>query len=490
MNGADLLRMRRVPLVPANAAKVLPYVAAVLGGAVFAILLGSGARFLAVGMLLAVPALVVLHRYPMAAIAVWIVVVPFVAVTESMSTRKLFWLVHRGLPAATVGVIVLGALSGVAARKLPRLGLPELMMAGSVAVALVSIVYRSNTPRESTYYLYDTVVVPMLLYLVVRLLQPSGRDLRRLVPAVIFLLVSQSVIGLISWSAPDVLPSEWLGKLGERTTGSLRSVDTYTTTIIFAGVYLLHAGLSNRPRRAWPIVLFILSMVIVFLTFSRSSWLAGAVVIVGTLVAHRAAARRLVAIALAVVVVVLGSGVLNEQIAFARARVESEQSRESALSRLPVIVAAVRMFEAKPLTGWGYESFDRYDRDFQQRVGDLVYPVKDHASHNLFLTTLAEQGLVGFVLLFGPMFVWLVRTKRRWRALPMSGFLDRRLAAALSLVLASFVIVNCFFRMQISFGFGLWWLTLGLLASLVARTDRSRHADPAGPPVHISAGAR
>jgi O-antigen ligase len=148
------------------------------------------------------------------------------------------------------------------------------------------------------------------------------------------------------------------------------------------------------------------------------------------------------------------------------------------------------MFEAKPLTGWGYESFDRYDRDFQQRVGDLVYPVKDHASHNLFLTTLAEQGLVGFVLLFGPMFVWLVRTKRRWRALPMSGFLDRRLAAALSLVLASFVIVNCFFRMQISFGFGLWWLTLGLLASLVARTDRSRHADPAGPPVHISAGAR
>ncbi len=30
------------------------------------------------------------------------------------------------------------------------------------------------------------------------------------------------------------------------------------------------------------------------------------------------------------------------------------------------------MFQARPLFGWGYGNFDRYDREFQGRAADLV----------------------------------------------------------------------------------------------------------------------
>jgi O-antigen ligase len=210
-------------------------------------------------------------------------------------------------------------------------------------------------------------------------------------------------------------------------------------------------------------------VIMAFLSFSRASWLAGLVAVVGALYVYRRYVRHVAAIAVPLVLFLMFSGLLSEQIDFARYRYESEQSEESALSRLPVMYASVRMFEAKPIVGWGYENFDRFDRSFQRRVGDIVYPHKDHASHNLYLTTLAEQGLVGFVLLFGPACVWWVRWRSRRRRLPKTGFLSGRLVAVLWLVVAAHVVENNFSRMQVSFGLGMWWLTLGLIATIVDR---------------------
>ena len=102
----------------------------------------------------------------------------------------------------------------------------------------------------------------------------------------------------------------------------------------------------------------------------------------------------------------------------ARNRLESEESEESALSRLPVVYASLRMFVEEPSFGFGYENFDRFDREFQRPVGNLVAPEKDHASHNLYLTIFVEQGVVGFALFCGPAVWWLVRTRSRWRYLP------------------------------------------------------------------------
>jgi O-antigen ligase len=191
--------------------------------------------------------------------------------------------------------------------------------------------------------------------------------------------------------------------------------------------------------------------------------------LLGLAILFRQYLHRIVIIG-AVLLVLLGiTGVLNTQWQYAQYRFDSQQSEESALSRLPVFLAAVRMFEAKPITGFGYENFDRVDRPFQGRVGDLVYPEKNHASHNLFLTLLAEQGIIGITLYLGPLLVWLARSVARRSRLPAEGLLSRRFVAMLWLALLAHIVVNNFSRMHLPFGLGMYWLTLGLVATVVGR---------------------
>jgi len=450
---------------------VLLGVCAVVGGTAVAYLVAYGLWLVVLALVVAVPGFVLLHRYPLVVLTVWLLVLPLVDITSSAALRSVFWLVHRTLPVVALAVVVVSAMLRINDRRLARLGLPEVLMGGYLVATLLSIAYTSDFVSVTVILLYDRVFIPMVLYLLVRLLEPDERDLKLLIPAIAFVLFTQTLIAVLSWTAPGVLPSEWLGKLGERTTGSLRTADVFGVTVLFCGLFLLHAGLmSNRTTaRAVSVPLFGLALIMVFFTFSRTSWLAGLVAMIGLLFVYPRFVGRFVWVVVPLVVVMLVSGMFAWQVRFAQDRFLSEQSEESALSRLPVAYAAARMFGAKPLTGWGYENFDKYDFRFQSRVGDLVYPEKDHASHNLYLTILAEQGLIGFVLFLGPMFYWLARTRSGMRRMPATGFISRKLVLILWLVIAGNIVINNFVRVQVSFGLGMWWVTLGLIASLLAR---------------------
>lgn len=475
----------RAPLARRSAAALMQTGLAVFGAAAVAYLVANGLWYVATALLISYPAFVLLTRRPMLASVGWLVLTPLVVETSSASIRGVFWLVHRGLPVAALAIVVLGAVTRTSPRRLGRLGLPEVLMAGYVVATLLSIGYTSSDAVATAYQFYDRMIAPMSLYLLVRLLEPDEREVRSLVPAVAFLLVTQATFGALQWVAPGTLPSEWLGKLGSRTVGSLRSPDVYGSTMVFAALFLLHAGAkaTKSSTRTWFVLGFVLALVMAFLTFSRASWVAAAVAVAGTLFVYRGFVKQLLAVAVPVLVVLLASGVMADQVEFARQRLQSEESRYSALSRLPVVYASIRMFEERPALGFGYERFDEFDRQYQRRVGNLVVPDdKDLSSHNLYLTTLAEQGITGFVLFVGPAAVWLIRTRLRRRDLPTSGFLDRRLVIALWLVLAGHVIVNNFTRMQSPFGFGIWWLTLALIGTIVDRASRPApaHREAAG----------
>jgi O-antigen ligase len=455
-------------------------VAAVTAGAAIGWLAGAGLWDLALVLILALPVFVALHRQPLLAIAVWLIVSPLVSVTDGGGVRHVYWGVHRALPVVALAALVVARLLGLRARELPRLGWPEALMGGYVAVTLLSIGYTAPDAQANAYLLYDAVVIPMCLYLVVRLSDPDEGEVRRLVLAVVTILVVQAAIGLLSWKAPEFLPNEWVRKAGERTTGTLRSADVFGTTMVFCGLFILHVGLRSWRRigRAVAVTLFLLAMVMVFLSFSRASWLAALLATTGALLLYR---RNLGSLALFVVpalVLVWASGMLTQQFDLAEYRLTSAQSEESALSRLPAAQAAIRMFNREPAVGWGYQNFDRYSRPFQGQVGDLVGAAKPHASHNLYLTTLAEQGITGFVLFIGPVVVWLARTKAAFPYLPRAGLLGRDFVVILWLIVAAYHVTNNFSRMYVTTGLGMFWITLGLLASIVERF--SPRAAPVG----------
>ncbi|MGH9261672.1 MAG: O-antigen ligase family protein, partial [Acidimicrobiales bacterium] len=301
-----------------------------------------------------------------------------------------------------------------------------------------------------------------------------------LIPVVVFILATQAAVGLLSWNAAEVLPDEWTRKAGQRTTGTLRSADVFGTTMVFCGLFLLHVGVrAQRPlRRVAAIALFFLAMLMVFLSFSRASWLAGLVAATGALLMYRRHLGQLALFVVPIVVFVWASGLLTQQFDLAEYRLTSAQAEESALSRLPAAQAALRMFNKEPAAGWGYQNFDLYSRPFQGQVGDLVGAAKPHASHNLYLTTLAEQGVVGFVLLVGPVVFWLMRTRAALPYLPSAGLLGRHFVLSLWLIVAAYHVTNNFSRMYVTTGLGLFWLTLGLVAAVVERY-RPRAA-PAG----------
>lgn len=460
-----------------------------LAGGAIGRLVAVGRWFAPLGLILGLLGVLLLRRYRLAVIAAWLLAAPFLVETDSAPLRKLFWLIHRGLPVAALGVIVLSILVGNS-RRWSRLGWPETLMGGYVLASLLSIFYTSDDPLATAYLFYDRVFIPMCLYLIIRLVEPDESEIRQLVPVAVFILVTQSALGVLQWIAPQVLPSAWLGLEGARTTGSLVHPNVLATTLLFCGLLCLHSGLSvSRPLSSrWGLmILFLLAVVMAFVTFSRASWVAASVVIGGLLFVYPRALRRLAVIAVPIVGLLLAAGFLSGIGKVAADRFESQSSEQSALSRLPVAVASVRMFAERPLLGWGYENFDKFDRQFQTSVAGF-YPDKDQTHHNLFLTLLAEQGLLGLSLYVGPTVWWLALTPSALANMPRQGFLSRRLLIILWLIAASFFIVNQFSNFRVTFGFGMWWITLGLIGSLVDRY-RPKRKRPDDSPRQSAVGA-
>ena len=483
----------RLGLIPVGAmssrmASFLTITFVAVGSLTVAYLVAGGRWYLAIGLLLVVPVTILVYRFPLSVIIFWLLVQPFVVdIAAGGSLRKLFWVVHRALPPFAVVLILITAAMGLRRRPLPRLGWAEVMMGGYIIATLISIVYTSDTVLASMYHLYDRVFVPMCLYLIIRLIDPDEDMLRALVPALVFLVVSQAVFGMLSWYNPEALPDTWLGRAGERTTGSLKSVSAYTTTLIFGALILVHHAMGTERRGVARVGLLgagAVAAYMVFLSFSRASWLAALVVAMGLLFVYPRLVLKVAVVAVPVLLIALSTGVIQDQLTFAEDRVSSEVSDESALSRLPIVLASVRMFEERPVTGFGFGNFDRFDREFQGQVGDLVVPEKDHASHNLYMTLLAEQGLIGLVLFIGPVFWWLVRLPRAARNLPRSGFRSRQFLFILWLVITAHVIVNNFSNMRSTFGLGIWWITLGLIAIVTVQGLTPGGGSPAAGEVH------
>lgn len=438
-------------------------------GFVTAYLVVAGDWYLALPLLLSLPGLIIIHRYPFLTIVIWFILSPFLLHTTTGSERQIYWIIHRALPPLTLGILWLSSALKIRQRPLPSLGFPELLMAGYLVFGVLSIFLQNSMPQATLYHFYDRVFSPMCLYIIIRLTNPGEKEWKWLLPALFFIVVSQSTIGIISWVAPSLLPSKWLNYLGERTTGSLVNPSIYTTALIFAGLILLHGAL--QMKRGWLQQGYEFAFVFCFfgilISLSRASWIAGIVVILGLAYLYKKFMLKF-SLVLVVLSLLFGGIILPIYIDRIKTRLYSEEAAGSALDRLPVALASIRMFQEKPFFGWGYGNFDLYDRQFAGRVLDFANDNKDHASHNWFLSMLAEQGMVGVGLFFGPFIYWLAMSLKYWPKISKGGVWSRKFLILLWLIVLTEVIINMFMNMIIFLGHGIWWVVLGLIAILLA----------------------
>ena len=165
-----------------------------------------------------------------------------------------------------------------------------------------------------------------------------------------------------------------------------------------AVVAFIHAARPVRPwlRRAGTLVAALCVVGVVF-TLTRAVWVAAAASAVLTLLAARELRRFVIPAVIGCALLV--AGVLATVPDLSHKIHEREQTQSSVWDRLNSNAAAVRMLEAKPLAGFGWNRF-RQDSPPYYRMA-ATYPLTSvGVVHNVYLSNLAELGLVGATLWF------------------------------------------------------------------------------------------
>jgi O-antigen ligase len=330
------------------------------------------------------------------------------------------------------------------------------------------------------------------LYLGVYALAVLSTDRRRLVRVVDGLTVAIaaiSVVALLSRMFPGLFPNRGLTTLLPSASTRLSfPLDYWNGLGIFVALafpLLLHSALSgDRVRRAIALAAIPVLGAVVYLTASRGAVaaLAGGVLVFVVAqprrwraVLERSPRVRAAAIVLvALVVAVLLYGTVRTLEHFTRLPTGDTGGEHlfagGGSGRWQFWAAALHEFESSPFHGRGAGSYGAW----WLQHGSFRYFVQN--AHSLYLETLGELGIVGFVLLVGAFAVGVVVAVRRLQA--RSGA-ERSLIAALLGTLTAYLI-----------GAGLDWMweltavtvvgvfVLGLLTGPATAAPRARAFAP------------
>jgi|SRR5579859_134314 len=202
------------------------------------------------------------------------------------------------------------------------------------------------------------------------------------------------------------LSGEGAGQM--RAAGPIGETNRYGQVLVV--LLPLGALLFRTERsRAWRIFALVAVGLILgglFLTLSRGSLLAG-VIVFGMMAYMRFVKPGHLlasALAIAVLILVVQPGVLARMVSLERLKglmgrpsAAFQAPDSSAVRRYVLNVAAWRVFKEHPILGVGPGQFaEHYSTVYGNRVG-LVEQRKTYRGHNLYLETLAETGVIGFV---------------------------------------------------------------------------------------------
>jgi O-antigen ligase len=346
-----------------------------------------------------------------------------------------------------------------------------------IGAALAAVPFAQDEAAASAKFLL--LAGSVFVYLLIALFLDDWRSLGPIFAAL--LVVGLLVSGHALWQyATDDLSR--VGFVSATGAVEYRVASFFPHPNQLAGFVVLFVPLSvglyrvfeSRLARAACVLLALAAVPAALVTYSRGVLVALAALVV--VFARSKRAWPLIAGA-AVVVVLLAPAAWHDRVADA-----GSLDRPEIATRLDFWDAAVSMFQANPLLGVGLNNFDvayvsleRTGRSFLPGTG-LAPP---ETAHNLYLNTLAEQGLVGIAALL----LLVLAAGRLTLALRRSddprvrGFGLGLLAAGVALLVSNLFDVT-FVDPKTSI---LAWTILGVGAA-VQRIDARRLATGTGPP--------
>jgi len=239
----------------------------------------------------------------------------------------------------------------------------------------------------------------------------------------------------------------------------------------------LAAALMGWPRlnRRGRLLLIVASLVMavgVYCTYTRSPWLgAGLGVFILLALTLPRSWRGLVLGSLVLSVALVGAAKWERILAFKRDEDAGVRAAAQSVEMRPILaMVAWNMFLDRPLTGCGFGQYaDRHvDYLADRSSGLLLEKARTYSQHNLFLSLLAETGLVGFALFLLLLILWTRDAWRVWRSrsAPLGA---RQIALLFFVLLANYAVIAMFHEVSLipmvnMFFFFLAGITAGLRA--------------------------
>jgi O-antigen ligase len=433
-------------------------------GIVVAFLISRDAWQYASIIIALIPLALLIVSRPFTGIIIWLLLMPFVSIAPN--SEAVYWAIYRLLTPVILALAVISRWLNVRKQQPARIGPPELAMGTLAFIVPISILLSQSNSIQVLFVYYDRILVPFCMYLAIRLLAPRDRELHLLQWTALFVLISQALIGILSWFTPGILPTTWLKLQGARTTGSLGDPNLFATVVAFCTVLLIQSAMHCKSQII-RLIFFVaggVGFICIFLSLERAAWIAGIFVVFGLIFLFPKAMLRLAFIGL-IIMAILGTSVLSTHV---KLSVDRLSDPGPVYDRIVVTDALLQMIQLKPVFGWGYESLNQNISDFYRRVGEAAITRNVITSHNTYLTILTELGLVGFLLYIFPVVWWFILSVRVWKRMPKDGLWSRSFLAILWLsMLFDFTISNFMDMRWFPIGITLWWMTLGLIANMV-----------------------
>ena len=345
-----------------------------------------------------------------------------------------------------------------------------------LGVSAISLIYSPNT-ESGVLYLAVTFALFIFYLLIINLL----REKKHYKFLVYSIIISNIIIALFTFYQIFFQNVLFFGRQAvESSTGDKiwRASGTYndpnvTASFLFVGIILTVAVVFYSKEKFFSKTLIVLGTLIpiagIIATFSRSGWISLVVGLFTLLFFQKSKIKILYSLVFFVCLFLILI-ILTPYGEFITARFVSifDIMKDPSIHvRLQLGLSGLDMFLQDPIFGLGYRSFPIYYDYFRQsQIPQIALNVKE--SHTLFITLLAETGIIGLTVVF----LWF----RRF-------FIDNfKLIKQVNDHFLRSIVIGCFsvfVSLNICFlfygnlfpHFNLLWLIFGLVYSIKSNND-------------------
>jgi O-antigen ligase len=339
---------------------------------------------------------------------------------------------------------------------------------------------------DTLMHMINGYTIPLILYIILRTARPDGQDLR---PALVMLGLFGIYLSITAafevaklWGLvfPKFIADPELGIHFGRARGPmLQSVRLGMCLLAcWLPLFVFTVWLNPRSRNRWIIALATLPVFAggVFLTYTRSIWMAFALVIAMLVVLCLQGRTRQLIVVTGSMACILLLAILGPSLVAFKREYSAAETRESTIMRAAFAYVSIQMIKERPVAGYGFNQFNAANREFlSDRSSELrLESIRGYVHHNSFLSLIVDLGIIGFGLYLAVVTAWL---KRAW-ALWKNTYAPRwcRAIALIALCLAGSHFIQMAFH-EVSFSTienGILFSAFGLVVGCSRRLDRER----------------